>query len=227
MPAPASGLPRIIAPSLLSCDFANLEAEIRRVEDAGADWLHVDVMDGHFVPNLTIGPPVVRAIKRVARVPLDVHLMITHPLRYADAYLDAGADYLTAHVEASEDAAAFVAHVRSKGGSPGLSVSPPTDVEALLPFLDDIDLALVMTVNPGFGGQAFMPACMPKIRAIRQRRGDLLIEVDGGIDAATAPVALGAGATVLVAGSYVFGAASGDYAEPIRALRQASPLPSA
>lgn len=209
----------IVAPSLLSCDFARLADEVARVEDAGADWLHCDVMDAHFVPNLTFGPPVVAAIKKVARVPLDVHLMITDPLAYAEPFAKAGADILTFHVEAVSDVGEVIEAYRKLGLKVGLSISPPTPVEAILPYLGRIDLALVMTVNPGFGGQTFIRECVEKIRVIRAQQPDLDIEVDGGINAETALEVVEAGANVLVAGNYVF--KSHNVAEPIALLREA------
>src|SRR5687767_14186500 len=159
-----------IAPSLLSADFARLADEVRSVEDAGADWLHLDVMDGHFVPNLTFGPFVVAALKKVATVPLDVHLMITDPWRYADAFLDAGADLLTFHVEVAKngDVPALLGRVRARGARVGMSLQPDTPAEALAPYVRELDLVLVMSVFAGFGGQKFMPSVLPKVAALRR-----------------------------------------------------------
>ena len=211
----------IVAPSLLACDFSHLAEEVRRVEDAGADWLHVDVMDGHFAPNLTIGPGVVEAIRRVSRVPLDVHLMIEHPEAYIRQFLDAGSHYLTVHIEAqglkSEAALRGALEAIRKGGArAGLSMRPRTTAEALKPFLDAVDLVLVMTVEPGFGGQAFIEDMVPKVRQLRAWFGGDLA-VDGGINAQTGRVCREAGANVLVAGTYVFRSAS--CREAIQALR--------
>lgn len=211
----------LIAPSLLACDFGRLADEVRSVEAAGADWLHVDVMDGHFVPNLTIGPVVVEAIRRVSHIPLDVHLMISHPEQYLKQFSGAGAHLLTVHVEApglrSESLLLnTLESIRKLGVLAGLSLRPRTTAETLKPFLSSLDLMLVMTVEPGFGGQAFMPEVMPKLRQLREWfKGD--IAVDGGINAQTARLCREAGANVFVAGTYVFRATS--YQEAIRSLR--------
>ncbi len=221
----------LAAPSLLSCDFAKLGEEVRACEAAGADWLHLDVMDGHFVPNLSFGVPVVEAIGRVATKPLDVHLMIQQPTRYAEAFAKAGATVLSFHLETigtTDDAAtveAAIEDIRNLGLQVGLAISPDTPAEALVPYLERIDLALVMTVHPGFGGQALLPHCLEKVRALRREangRGldGLRIEVDGGINATTVGDAIAAGADVIVAGSYVFRAS--DYAVPIGKIRSAA-----
>jgi ribulose-phosphate 3-epimerase len=213
--------PNLISPSLLSCDFARLAEEIARVEAAGADWLHVDVMDGHFVPNLTIGPPVVAAIGKVASRPLDVHLMITDPLRYAPEYARAGAHVLTFHYEAAEsvERAREVASAFRRAGvaKVGVSLRPRTPVEVLWPLLDEVDLVLVMSVEPGFGGQKFMPEVLPKVRALRERGYDGHVEMDGGLNDKTTPLCAEAGTNVFVAGSAIFGAE--DLAAAIRGLR--------
>lgn len=207
-----------IAPSLLSADFGRLAEEVRRVEEAGADWLHLDVMDGHFVPNLTIGLPVVEALKRVARVPLDVHIMISNPLDYARRYVEAGAAGLTFHLEATREPGAVVDAVLAAGGRPAMAINPDTPVERLLPHLDRLAMVLVMSVHPGFGGQKFMPEVLPKLERLRAAgfSGDL--EIDGGIGPATIGVAARAGANVFVAGSAVFGAT--DVAARIAELRR-------
>jgi len=199
-------LPQVkIAPSILSADFARLADEIARVEAAGCDWLHVDVMDGHFVPNLTIGPVVVKAIRKVTKLPLDVHLMIEYPEKYVGAFADAGADSITVHVEACNgNLSQLLDEIGSRKVRRGVSLKPATPLSAIERDLDRLDLVLLMTVNPGFGGQAFMPEVLPKIRDLRGRwTGD--IEVDGGINKETAPEVVRAGANVLVAGTAVFG----------------------
>jgi ribulose-phosphate 3-epimerase len=205
-----------VAPSLLSCDFSRLKAEIEEVERGGCDWLHVDVMDGHFVPNLTIGPVVIQWIRKASRLPLDVHLMIEEPIHYLAAFRKAGADGLTIHVEACQDVQKTLQSVRALGAKVGLSLRPKTPLEKVLPFLGDLDQALVMTVEPGFGGQKFMPEMLEKVKQLRSRfKGR--IAVDGGIDAETAPQAVAAGADVLIAGTAIFG--QKDRAMAIKSLR--------
>ena len=209
-----------IAPSLLAADFARLAEEVASVERGGADWLHLDVMDGHFVPNLTFGPVVTEAIRRVATKPLDVHLMITDPWKYADAFLDAGATWLTFHVEVDQrgDALALLRHIRSRGAKAGLSLQPDTPVERLLPYLAECDLVLVMSVFAGFGGQKFMPSALDRAPALRAMgyRGE--VSIDGGIGASTIAQAGASGVNVFVAGTAVFSAA--DRAARIAELRR-------
>jgi len=210
-----------IAPSILSADFVNLERDIRRV--SSADYLHVDVMDGLFVPNITIGIPVVKAIRPVTSLPLDVHLMIDRPVRYVEQFCRAGADIVTVHVEADteENTHRALSLIRSEGRRPGVVLKPNTPAEAALPFLDECGMVLVMTVEPGFGGQAFMEDMMPKLRTLRgwidQRGLDCELEVDGGIGPATCRTAAANGADVLVAGSAVYHAQ--DIPARIRELR--------
>lgn len=194
----------MIAPSLLSADFSRLAEEVRGVETAGCDALHIDVMDGHFVPNITIGPLVVAAVHRVTELPLDVHLMIDTPSRYIAEFRKAGADWITVHVEAEKDIRGLLRMIRESGAKAGLSLRPKTPVETILPYLPELDLVLVMSVEPGFGGQSFMPEMMDKVRVLRPKFQGL-ISVDGGIGAGNASQALEAGADILVAGSAVFG----------------------
>ena len=195
----------IISPSILSADFANLERDIKRVEDAGADWLHVDVMDGHFVPNITIGVPVVKSIKKVTNLPLDVHLMIENPEKYIEPFVKAGADILTFHYEAVNDVSAIVDLIKSFGIKAGMSIKPKTSPDEILKYLEILDLFLVMTVEPGFGGQSFMEDCAEKIPVIKRHApGNLIIQVDGGINAQTAKICTSYGANSLVAGNYIY-----------------------
>jgi ribulose-phosphate 3-epimerase len=213
-----------IAPSLLSADFAALGAAIAKAEHAGADLIHVDVMDGHFVPNITMGPPVVKSLKRIAHVPLDVHLMIENPDRYVEAFAEAGAGSLTVHVEAVVHLHRTIQFIKSFGVRAGVALNPATPVTSLEQIAGDVDYVLVMTVNPGFGGQTFIPRSESKVRSVRallrSEGSSAPIEVDGGIDVHTAPRIVAAGADILVAGNAVFG--SPDPEAAIRALRAAA-----
>lgn len=213
----------LLAPSLLSADFVRLAEEIARVEAAGADWLHLDIMDGHFVPNLTFGPPVVAAIRKISKLPLDVHLMVSNPAALVEQFAEAGADYLTVHVETEPHLHRLVNRIRELGVKPAVTLNPATSVDLLDEILSEVDMVLVMSVNPGFGGQKFIPASLDKIRRLRQKLKRLdrqvLIEVDGGVNQATAPQLIEAGVDVLVAGSAVFGSA--DMKTTIAALKQA------
>ena len=199
-----------ISPSILSADFANLERDIKLVEKAGADWIHVDVMDGHFVPNITIGVPVVASIRKVTKLPLDVHLMIENPEKYIEAFAKAGADILTFHFECGSDIKSTIDLIKSFGVKAGLSIKPKTSPEVILPYLNDLDLVLVMTVEPGFGGQEFMHDCAMKIPQIKEHAPEnLIVQVDGGVNNLTSKICTSLGANSLVAGSYIFG--NNDY----------------
>lgn len=213
-----------IAPSILSADLFRLGEEVKRVERAGADWLHIDVMDGHFVPNLSFGPSVVSSLKGKTDLALDVHLMVQKPVSFVEAFAKAGADLLTVHIEA-EQVAEALQQIKSLGVKTGLSIKPDTKAESIVPYLDQLDLVLVMSVQPGFGGQAFLPQAISQIQEVRQlinRSGrKIWLEVDGGINLKTAPLAISAGADALVAGNAIF--SSADPAEALKQIKQAKP----
>jgi ribulose-phosphate 3-epimerase len=213
----------LIAPSILSADFAKLGEEVRAIDEAGADWIHIDVMDGHFVPNLTIGAGVVKALRPHTKKPFDVHLMIAPVDPFLDAFAEAGADIITVHPEAGPHLHRTVQRVKALGKKAGVSLNPATSAKALDYVLEEVDLVLVMSVNPGFGGQKFISSQLRKIEAIANRVAkeslDVIVEVDGGIDPETAPKAVAAGATALVAGTAAFRGGPSAYADNIKALR--------
>lgn len=205
-----------IAPSILSADFSNLADEIRKVEDGGADMLHIDVMDGHFVPNITIGIPVVKSIKKITKLPLDVHLMIENPELYVDGFVEAGADLLTFHIEATNHAHRLIQQIKSLGVKVGVALNPSTHINTIENIMHDVDMILIMTVNPGFGGQKFIKTMIPKIKAASAANVD--VQVDGGIGINNASEVANAGANILVAGTSVFNANSP--AEAVKELRK-------
>jgi len=210
-----------IAPSILSADFSKLGAEILDVEQGGADYIHVDVMDGHFVPNITIGPLIVEAIRPVTKLPLDVHLMIENPDQYIEAFANAGADYITVHLEACKHLHRTIHYIKSFGIKAGVVLNPATPVETIQHIIEDVDMVLLMSVNPGFGGQKFIPSVLGKIKQVKEmaeiKGVDIEIEIDGGVNEETAKLCIEAGATVLVAGSAVYN--QEDRGKAIAALR--------
>lgn len=208
----------LIAPSILSADFAKLGEEVEAITKGGADWVHIDVMDGHFVPNITIGPCVVGAIRSHTNLHFDTHLMIDHPEQYVPQFLKAGSDRICFHLEAAKDPAAVLKKIHEGGAKTGIALKPGTPIEKVYPYLDQTDMVLVMTVEPGFGGQKFMADMMDKVKAIKDKCPQMLVEIDGGVNLETIGVAAGAGVNVCVAGTAVFGKT--DYAAAIRELKE-------
>ena len=212
-----------ISPSILSADFSQLGKEIKRLEEAGADLIHVDVMDGHFVPNLTIGPPVIKALKKNCSIKFDVHLMISPVHKFIDAYSDAGADIITIHPEATDDLSASIKKIKDLGKKVGVSLNPETKVNVIKNYLEEIDLVLIMSVNPGFGGQKFMPKVLDKIKELKKMKNekniDFDIEIDGGINFENSKIAIEAGANILVSGTTIFKSNNGDIKKNIKLLK--------
>ncbi len=209
----------VILPSMLLCDFGNLQREIERLEEAGCEALHMDVMDGVFVPNMTYGMPIIEAVRRLTTMPIDVHLMIQNPQQYAQAFIDAGSDLITFHIEAEPEPVSLLEQIRSQGVAAGLAINPSTSMETLLPFVPNCNLVLIMSVEAGFGGQEFNPVALDRLRQLRQQYGEkLLLEVDGGVNQTTASLVKQAGADLLVVGSAIF--RKNDYCQAMTQLHQ-------
>lgn len=196
----------IVAPSILSADFSKLREEVQMVEKAGSEYIHIDIMDGHFVPNLTMGPCVVSSIRPHSKAVFDVHLMIENPEKYVESFAKSGADILTVHYESTKDMKALINQIKALGVKVGITINPPTPVEVILPYIDDVDMVLIMTVNPGFGGQSLIKECLDKIKFLRKNYPDLDIEIDGGVKIDNLDMVMESGANIIVAGSAVFNA---------------------
>ncbi len=207
----------IVAPSILSADFSKLREEIQMVEKAGSEYIHIDIMDGHFVPNLTMGPCVVSSIRPHSKAIFDVHLMIDNPEQYVESFAKSGADILTVHYESTKDMKALINQIKSLGVKVGITINPPTPVEVILPYIDDVDMVLIMTVNPGFGGQSLIEECLDKIKFLREKYPELDIEIDGGVKLDNLDKVMESGANIIVAGSAVFNAENPE--EVVKAIK--------